>query len=1036
MTRGTRGAQWVLAAAVTATSAVTAGAQQQTGVVQGRITDRVSGQPLVAAQVQIVGTTRGAQTTEDGRFRIAGVPAGTVQLRVLRIGYRASTQSVTVSAGSTATADYALDVSAVSLDQVVVSATGATERKRENGSDVGVIKPGEKVSIAATPTLTNVLAGKTAGLTITQQAGTPGTGSRIRIRGSNSVSLSNEPLLIIDGVRVNNDVAASSLGVGGAQTNRFDDINPEDIESIEVLKGPAASALYGTAAANGVIQIVTKTGRNGKTAYRAYAQGGILEDPTTYPTNYFTSGFSGASGTAAFAGNCVLDSQLRGLCRRDQVVSFNPLEFYDVQKRGSIADFGASVAGGGDAAQYFVSFDGNITQGTTAPSRVRGNSGRANINARLRQNLTTQVTTNYIDRAIGLPYNDNNIYGVVPNGTLGKAGNCVAGNTSPACVSGTNRDTLSAGFYSRQPSTFYFVQNQQRVRRFVAGNTTTWQATSWLTGVAQLGLDSDASADEYLNPANIVTDINAGLAEGARTRRSYANQNYTINTSLTASRSLFENWQSQTSIGGQFIDERRSYTQGTGRQLVPGTGSLATVGAGKDVAELNQQIKTIGGYAREQLAYRDRIFVTGSLRADENSAFGKNFELAYYPAASVSWVISEEPFFRNVPLLGSGALDQVRLRSSYGRSGQRPGFRQSDTYLSAVSVAGSGGQELTAVVIGGTGNVSLKPEISDEVEVGADASFLKNRLGVTYTYFTKSTRDALIAQTLAPSLGATNTRFQNLGRVNNSGHELQLNTVPVDLRNLRFTLDFTGSTLRNDLKQLGGVPPIIFNGARQRHQEGYPLGGFFQRQYTYADKNGDGLISRVGCTSAVGGTNDAACEVILGDTATAAQYLGPVLPTRELSVTPTLTLFKNLRFGALVQYRGGNRIFNQTEEFRCTSSAIRNCRGINDPNAPLDQQAAAIAFALGGTSAGYIQKGDFTRLREVSATFSLPRRFTSLGGIDVANVTLAGRNLATWTKYRGLDPEINQAAANGFSQAEFLTQPLLRQFSLRLDLTF
>src|SRR5207253_1794374 len=145
-----------------------------------------------------------------------------------------------------------------------------------------------------------------------------------------------------------------------------------------------------------------------------------------------------------------------------------------------------------------------------------------------------------------------------------------------------------------------------------------------------------------------------------------------------------------------------------------------------------------------------------------------------------------------------------------------------------------------------------------------------------------------------------------------------------------------------ELKQLGGVPPIFFNGSRERHQEGYPLGAFFQRKYTFQDKNGDGIISRVGCTTALTQT-DANCELILADTSTAAQYIGPVLPTHEFSLTPTLTLFQHLRLGALIQHRGGNYNYNNTEEFRCTSSAIRNCRAINDPHAPLEDQAAAIA---------------------------------------------------------------------------------------------
>lgn len=1025
-------------------------AQATTGTITGRVTERAGGQPLVAAQVQVVGTTRGTTTGDDGRFRIAGVAPGTYQLRVLRIGYGSETRPVTVTANGSSSVDFALASAAVSLDQVVVTATGAAERKRENGNDVGIIRPGEQVSIAATPTLTSVLAAKTPGLTVTQSAGTPGTGSRIRIRGSNSVSLSNEPLLIVDGVRVNNDVNASSLGVGGQTTSRFDDINPEDIETIEVLKGPAASALYGTAASNGVIQITTKRGRSGKTTWRSFAQYGQMTDPTRYPDNYYSIGTSGTAGSTLYTSTCTLDRATRGLCTRGSVATFNPNQFYSPAGTGHLQTAGLSAGGGSEAAQYFLSFDGNGTQGILDPSKVGLLSGRANINARLRPNLTTQVTTNYIDRVTRLPYNDNNIYGYVPGAVLGRAFNCAPG-VSPLPVQCAG-DTLSRGFYSRPPSTFYYITNQQLTRRFVGGNNTTWQALPWLTVVGQLGLDADNSTDEVLTPANIITDINQTLLEGSRRRRAYTNLNYSANGSATASRRLLADVQSQTSIGSQYIKEQRQYVEGQGRALVPGTGSLATVGAGKDIAESNQSIITVGGYAREQLGWRDRVFVTGSVRADENSAFGQNFKLAYYPSVSGSWVVSEEPFFRNLPSAVSDQVDQFRLRGSYGQAGQRPGFRQADTYLTGVSVTNTGAAELTGVVIGGAGNPGLKPEISSEVEFGFDASFFKSRLGLTYTHFSKTTRDALIAQTLAPSLGAAPsgiygtpfsgpTRYVNLGKVFNGGNEVSLNLTALSLPNAKLELNTAFSTLSNELKELGGVPPIYFNASRQRHQEGYPLGSFFQRKYTYNDVNGDGVISRVGCSAAVGGTNASTCELTLGDTTSTAEYIGGVLPTRELSFTPTLTLLRNVRLSALFQHRGGNYVYNNTEEFRCTASSFSNCRAVNDPSAPLDQQAAAIAYFLsstgpqGSTSAGYIEKGDFTKLREASVSLTLPKRWAAAARAETVGFTVAGRNLKTWSKYRGFDPEINASTAN-FTQFDFLSQGPLRVWTARLDVTF
>lgn len=1022
-------------------AAAAAGAQQS--AIVGTITDRGTGTPVSDANVTLVGTQRGTRTGQDGKFRLPSVAAGTYSVRVSRLGYGAATRPVTVPATGDVTLDIQLSVSAATIEEVVVTATGQSERKRENGNDVGIIKPGQTMSLAATPTITNLLTAKTPGLTITQNMGSVGTSARIRIRGSNSVSLSNEPLLIVDGVRVNNDVNASSLGVGGATTSRFDDFNPEDIENIEVLKGPAASALYGTAAANGVIQITTKRGRAGAAAWRSNAQYGGMTDPTDYPDNYYTSGLAGTTGNVFFAA-CTLDKAARSLCRRDQLFQFNPIKYYNVQGTGHTQDLGLSVSGGSDVAQYFISGDVQRQQGLADPNKVRGESGRANINAQMRPNLTTQVTANYIDRQIRLPYNDNNIFGVVPNGVLGHAGNCAPGVTpNPVPCAG---DTLSRGFYSRVPSTFYYITNQTLTRRFVGGDNTTWQPLAWLSVVGQAGLDFENTTDEVLTPANVVTDVNQGLIDGSRRRRANTNTNYSVNGSATASRSLLADLQSQTSIGTQYINEQRHYTEGQGRQLVSGTGSLATVSAGKDVAESNQTIVTVGGYARQQFAWRDRAFLTGSIRADENSAFGKNFKLAYYPAASLSWVVSEEPFLRDRNLIADGWVNQLRVRASYGQSGQRPGFRQSDTYFNGAAVADRSA-ELTAVAIGGAGNPELKPEITSEHELGFDASFWNNRIGLTYTYYSKVTRDALIAQTLAPSLGeaptATPTRFVNLGRVSNSGNEITLDATAIDQPNLKLELNFSGSTPKNRLDRLGeNIPTIVFNGARQRQQEGYSLGSFFQRKFTFEDKNHDGVISRVGCTAVLTGPpNDPACEIVLGDTASAAQYIGPVLPTRELAFMPALTLFKNVRLAALVQHRGGNYVYNNTEEFRCTSSAFTNCRGVNDPNSPLPLQAAAIGYLLSGSgpggnsSFGYIEKGDFTKLREVSATFSVPKRYIGFARAQAMNLTVAGRNLHTWTKYRGFDPEVNASVAN-FTQFDFLTQPALRSWNVRLDLSF
>jgi TonB-dependent SusC/RagA subfamily outer membrane receptor len=413
------------AAALLSLLLVTGIANAQQAVIVGTVTDRTATTPIGDASITLVGTQRGSRTAEDGKFRLAGVPAGTVTIRVSRLGYAAVSRAVTVPASGEVTADFQLAQTAATIDEVVVTATGQSERKRENGNDVGLIKPGEDLSLAATPNFTSVLAARTPGLTVTQSMGTPGTSARIRIRGANSVSLSNEPLLIIDGVRMDNNTNSFSIGLGGATISRFDDVNNDDVESIEVLKGPAAAAMYGTAASNGVIQITTKRGRAGRTQWRTNASYGTQTDPTDYPNNYYVIGLAGTTGTTAFNGTCTIDRQTQQLCRGQSLSSFNPEKYYSVYGTGNITAYGLSVSGGSDLAQYFISGDLNHNQGVLSPNKVNGVSLRANISSQLRSNLNATITTNYVDRLTKLPYNDNNIYGALGNILLGKAFNCV-----------------------------------------------------------------------------------------------------------------------------------------------------------------------------------------------------------------------------------------------------------------------------------------------------------------------------------------------------------------------------------------------------------------------------------------------------------------------------------------------------------------------------------------------------------------------------------------------------------------------------------
>src|SRR5436305_12572802 len=299
---------------------VSSGAAQQ-GAIAGRVTHRATQQPVAGAEVVVLGTNLAGRARQDGRYRISNISAGQYTLQVRLIGYATASQQVSVTAGGTATVDFAVSAAAVPLEAVVVTATGAEQRRRELGHSVATIDATKTVEEAAPTNLADLLNARAPGVQVLPSGGTTGTGSRIRIRGSSSLSLSNEPIIVVDGIRVENGATgqtATSIGVGGQTPSRLDDLSPEDVESIEIVKGPSAAALYGTDAANGVIQIRTKRGRPGPTKWNGYVEGGVLNDITAWPANYTSVTNAGAS--------CSLTQASAGVCAIDTVRTFNPLE--------------------------------------------------------------------------------------------------------------------------------------------------------------------------------------------------------------------------------------------------------------------------------------------------------------------------------------------------------------------------------------------------------------------------------------------------------------------------------------------------------------------------------------------------------------------------------------------------------------------------------------------------------------------------------------------------------------------------------------
>ena len=979
----------------------TAAAQQPVanGIITGRVIERGTNVPLSNAQVYVVGGNQSALTNDNGAFRITGVLAGTVEVRARRLGYALTALRATIAAGGNVTLNFALDRSqAQSLSEVIVTATGATQAARETGNQVARITPDQQ-PLPAITSGSELLEGKAAGVVITQSGGASGSGARIRIRGGNSLSNSNEPLLIIDGVRVNSDPTSTTIGVGGQAPSRINDLKPEDIENVEILKGPAATGLYGTQAANGVIQVTTKRGVKGRTQYTAFAEGGALDNPYTFPLN--TVGFGTTSSGAVTA--CYLESLANGSCvKQDSLQSFQPLNDSRTTpfRVGNRQRYGASAAGGSDRATYYLSGDYEDEKGVYENSGIRRINLRSNATAQLRSNLDLTANLGYLNLNNPRPQNDNNDQGFIGGGLLGS----------------TQYDSLRQGYLRAGPAILNGITTVQTGDRLTGGSTLNYHPLTWLRFVGQAGLDIFNRDDQYLVPYGLLTLFDPDRAQGQRTRNEYRIATYTGNASAIGTHA-FGDVTSTTTVGLQYQRDRTDGTQASGYNILPGTGTLSTTNSRFSVAEEQIETRLFGALASEQIGFRDRLFVTGSVRGDNNSAFGQNVGFVTYPSANASWVLSDESFFPKIPTLNS-----FRLRAAIGKSGQRPSQLSALRYFTPVAVSVTA-SDVPGFTVGNLGNTSLRPEITTEGEVGFDAGLLDRRVDLQVTYFGRRTRDQLVAVPIAPSVGTgpdAPTRTQNIGTVTNKGLEVGLTTTFVRERTVGFDITWNFATLSNHIYALRDTTPIIFGfNSTQQHRTGFPAGSYFQVPYTYNDANHDGIITQDEVHLAADGK---------------VQYLGNPLPRRTFSVQPALTLGPNnlVRLQALVDYRGGWYQFNGTEVYRCLFGI---CPELSKQGSSLSDQARAIASNDFGDYAGYVEKANFVKLRELSASIALPKPLL-FGKASNGTLTFAGRNLLTSTKYSGLDPEANGAAQANWDQFDFLSQPPVRLFSVRLSYNY
>jgi len=965
-------------------------AAQTTGTITGSVIVAGSEAPLGSAQITAQGTNRLTLSDVNGRFRLTGLPAGEVVLEVRRVGFRPLTQRVAVGTDGVR---LVLTETPLELNALVVTGQAGAVEKRAIGNSIPTIDAAGIAQAASVNTLSNLINGRAPGVVVTGGTGRAGAGTVINIRGRSTLSLTQQPLIYIDGVRVSNDVGTGPRVQGGNVVSRLDDIDPEDIESIEIIKGPSAATLYGTEAANGVVQIITKKGGSGSPHFQAMTRQGtqwFMDAANRWPTNFAKD----ANGNIV-TWNAVQSEAARGT----PLFNTGHLQTYEVNLRG-----------GERALNYYLSSSYDHDTGIEPNNRVGRFTGHANLTIAPRPEYDVSTSLHVIK---GLSYLGND-YGSSRffSGEFG----------TPLTVSGPTR-----GFFQAPPEALDAAfLNSQALNRFTGSVQLNHRPVHWFAQRLTLGLDQTNEDNQALSrylPPQYVQFFGAVASQGGLNQDlrniSYATADYSGTATFNLPKSLV----STSSIGGQLYRKRIDSTSITATQFP--APNLTTAAAAAVVKGSQNYVTntTLGFFVQQQLGWRDRMFLTGAVRVDNNSAFGKDVKLVTYPKVSGSWVVSDEGFWR------IGAIDQLRLRAAYGLSGQQPdAFAALQTY-----VPSTGPLDAPIVTPQFPGNSNLKPERSREFETGFETSFFK-RVSLDFTYYNKSTHDAILSRGTAPSGGFPNPQFVNIGRIENHGLELALNANAANRRDFSWDVGASVATNHDRIADMGGLPPIVFNGLPFQHQEqGFPISGYYSKKVLSAtyDPTTKKAINAL-CDGGIGSSQGGAPVPC----ATAPQvFIGTSTPKATGAVNTTFTLWRWLKLYAMGDFRKGNKLLNATDLIRCSIFLVCDVN-VN----PQNYDPRYLVTVQNGS--GLIYNDDFAtdasfwRLRELSATIAVPERYAARLNASAASITLAGRNLHTWTHYKGLDPEARSQLGiqnDAFDQA---VSPTLAQFVTTFTITF
>jgi TonB-linked SusC/RagA family outer membrane protein len=989
----------------------TPAAAQQPGIVRGTVTDSAGRTPIQGVQIVITGSPRGSITNAAGQYVIRDVPAGPLTVTAQRIGFARAQRQLVVAPGETVVADFAISPVAAILSEVVSVGYGTSSRHDVSSAIASV----DSTAIVGQPVagIDNALQGKVAGVQVMQNSGEPGAGVSIRVRGPASLNAGNQPLYVVDGVPILSSTSSQSSPSGQRMT-AVTGLNPDEIASIDVLKDAAAAAIYGSRGSNGVVMITTKRGAVNGTQFSLSAYTGTQTrehrlhalDATQFVTLLDQAAVNDGKPAPYTLG----------------VADANDYDWVNaIYRRAAVSDLQLSASGGADRFRYYGSAGNFNQQGIIIGSAYQRQSGRFNVdfNATPRLLLTSSIGLTREDDA-RIP-GDGNLDGIVTKSLSEQPINPFYGDNSG--FSGP-ADGLN---YSNPLATVAYSFNSYKTLRALGSMQAVYHVTDALTANGRAGADV-LNVDELVWQSPKVLKTTAASVNGVgqsdhTTATKYVLEGFlgydAINSSaqklsVTAGSSVEYNHTDLSAITGQgFPTGFSTYIR-----------NASTISSWNGDATDNNLASF---FTRASYSFRDRYLLGGSFRADGSSRFGASNRFGYFPALSAGWVLTDESFAHGLQRFAT-----VKLRGSFGETGnQGIGDYASLTLASGAPYSGA-----TGVAGSQLGNPDLKWETTKETDAGLDVSTPGGRVSVIADYYRRNT-DNLLVQLPIPSTSGYSSVWDNIGSIRNAGVDLGLHTINVETAHLTWSSDLNVTWNRNVVTALYGGQPVTFTEANRVVSiaaVGKPLGEFYLYKFLRVDPaTGNAVYA-----SANGGET-------LKPTSSDLTYVGNPQPNYYGGLTNTLSI-RNFDLRGFLQFSEGNKVFDMIRIFTDDGGATTNSKNVHEltawqkPGDITDEPRYSATGASGANviSSRFVEDGSFVRLGDVTLGYKLPAGVGARVHLANARLYVSGRNLKTWTRYSGYNPDVNSAGAgsNVVMGVDYYAYPLARTYSVGITATW